>query len=272
MPRLLGIAPLTHLELTPAAMVDNAAACGYDFLGIRLHRATPNEPWHDCRPGTPMLRETLARLAATGLKVVDIEVFRLFPDTVAADYAPYFEAGALLGARHALFAPQDADAARLADTIGALGELAASFGLGIEAEPTPWYEVTTLQACARLLAASGAADAGLVVDTIHFDRAGETAAGLAAFEPRLFRYMQLCDAPAERPQDLETRLFQARAERMIPGRGGLPLADIVRALPAGLPISLEVPSASLARSLDVAARSRLLLQETREWLGAHGLQ
>jgi sugar phosphate isomerase/epimerase len=270
MARPLGIAPLTHLELTPARMVANAAACGYDFLGLRLIPATPAEPQSDCRPGTPMLRETLAMLADTGLRVVDVEIFRLQAQTVVADFEPWLAAAQQLGARHALAAPQDPDAARLTDKLAAFGELAARYGLGVDLEPTPWYDVSTLGASAGLIAAAGLQDAGLVLDPIHFDRAGEAPADLAQLDRRLFRYAQLCDAPAERPADLDTLLFQARAERMVPGEGGLPLAAIVRALPPKLPLSLEVPLQALSKTHDARARAALLLDRTRCWLQAIG--
>ena len=42
-------------------------------------------------------------------------------------------------------------------------------------------------------------------------------------------YAQLCDAPPERPHDTETLLHQARAERLMPGDGGLNLMGILHA-------------------------------------------
>src|SRR2546423_13115199 len=87
---------------------------------------------------------------------------------------------------------------------------------------------------------------GILIDPIHFDRGGSEAAEIAAVPRARLRYMQLCDAPAKRPKDIEGLLHQARAERLMPGDGGLDLAGILRAVPPTLPISLEVPMEKLA--------------------------
>jgi sugar phosphate isomerase/epimerase len=266
--RPLGIAPLTHLELSPPEMVSNAAEAGYDFVGLRLIPATPNEPSHDTRGDTPLIRETARRLQDSGLEVFDIEIFRLRPDTRVSDYEPALAAGAVLGARHALAAPQDADTERLGDTLGAFAELAARYGIVVDLEPTPWYEVSRLAASEVVIAQSGRDDVGIVVDAIHFDRAGETTASIAALPMRRFRYAQLCDAPAERPLDVPTLLLQARAERLMPGDGGLDLAGLLRALPPGLPLSLEIPMQSLAATTSPLERARRMRAKTVDLLAS----
>jgi len=80
------------------------------------------------------------------------------------------------------------------------------------------------------------------------------------------RYAQLCDAPAERPRDLETLLLQARAERLMPGDGGLDLLGILRALPRDIPLSLEVPMKTLAKTVPAVERARRMLAKTRSLL------
>lgn len=266
MGRCFGIAPLTHLELSPPQMVANAAAAGYDALGLRLWPATPSERQHDTRGVTPLVRETASRLHDSGLQLLDIEILRLQPQTDVAAYEPVLEAGAFLRARHVLVAPQDADTVRLAGRLAALAELAAGFGLQVDLEPTPWYEVRTLAACEAVIRASGRDDVGLVVDPIHLDRAGQDEAHIAALPPRRFRYWQLCDAPAERPTELQELLRQAREDRLAPGQGGLPLLRYAQALPAGLPVSLEVPLAGAAGAEPALERARCLLAAARALL------
>jgi sugar phosphate isomerase/epimerase len=266
--RPIGIAPLTHLELSPPEMVVNAAEAGYDFLGLRLVPATPNEPCHDTRGDTPLIRQTARCLRDSGIKVLDIEIFRLRPDTRVSDYEPALAAGAVLGARHALAAPQDADVERLADTLGAFAELAARYGILVDLEPTPWYEISRLATSEAVIAQSGRDDVGIVVDAIHFDRAGDTAESIEALPKRRFRYVQLCDAPAERPLDLPTLLHQARAERLIPGDGGLDLRGLLSALPPGLPISLEIPMNALSATTPPLERVRRMRAKTLDLLTA----
>lgn len=264
--RPIGLAPLTHLELSPPEMVTNAAEAGYDFLGLRLIPATPNEPHYDTRGDTPLVRETARRLKDCGLEVFDVEIFRLRPDTRVGDYEPALAAGAVLGARHALAAPQDADGERLADTLRAFAELAWRYGILVDLEPTPWYEVSRLAASEAVIAESGRDDVGIVVDAIHFDRAGETAESISALPTRRFRYAQMCDAPAVRPLDMPTLLLQARAERLMPGDGGLNLSALLRALPPGLPISLEIPMHSLAATTPPLERARRMRAKTLDLL------
>jgi sugar phosphate isomerase/epimerase len=84
----------------------------------------------------------------------------------------------------------------------------------------------------------------LLVDSMHWFRLGNTVEQLAALPPGIVGYAQLCDAPAT-PR-FETYLEEAMYERMVPGEGELPLAEFVRALPADIIVSLEVPLRSQA--------------------------
>lgn len=78
--------------------------------------------------------------------------------------------------------------------------------------------------------------------------------------------MQLCDAPAERPQDTAGVLYEARAERMFPGEGGLDLLGLLRAVPRDIPLSLEIPTAKLAETVGATERARRALAATKALL------
>ena len=119
---------------------------------------------------------------------------------------------------------------------------------------------------ARIVEAAGRRNAGLVIDPIHFDRGGSRVEEIATAPSGRLRYMQLCDAPALRPRDTETLLHQARAERMMPGDGGLDLAGILRNVPPDIPISLEIPMRTLTQSMPAVARTRQMLAKTRTLL------
>ena len=60
--RVLSLAPLTVLELDPAELVDCAASAGYDAVGLRLIRATAQEPLRPTIGRTPLILETKRRL------------------------------------------------------------------------------------------------------------------------------------------------------------------------------------------------------------------
>lgn len=260
------LAALTVLELTPPEMVDCAARAGFDAVGLRLIPATPDEVQHAFVGDTPLVRETAARLRDTGLRCLDIEIFRLRPDTRVADYEAALATGARLGAREALVAGNDPDEARLTANFAAFCELAARFGLGANLEPMPWTDCKSFADGLRIVEAAAHASGGVLLDPIHFDRAGGRPAEVARAPRSRLRYMQLCDAPAERPSSVEGLLHQARAARLMPGDGGLPLRELLAAVPDELPISIEIPMAEPARSLPAAERCARMLAKTRRLL------
>jgi sugar phosphate isomerase/epimerase len=268
MTRKIGLAALTVLELTPPDMVSCARDAGFDAIGLRLLAATSTEVQHAMVGDTPLVRETERRLKDSGLPVLDIEIFRLKPDTNVADYRAALETGARLGAREALIAGNDPDEARLTASFAAFCDLAAEYGIAGNLEPMPWTDVKTFAQGARIVAAAGRANAGVLIDPIHFDRGGAVPANIAAAPASRLRYMQLCDAPAARPSDTETLLYQARAERLMPGDGGLDLSGILRAAPRDVPLSLEIPMQTLTRTMPAVPRTRQMLEKARRLLAS----
>jgi sugar phosphate isomerase/epimerase len=86
---------------------------------------------------------------------------------------------------------------------------------------------------------------------------------LAKVGRQRLRYMQLCDARPERPLDMQEIIRQARGDRLFPGEGGLDLKGLLRALPAGIPFSLEIP---VAQKLEPLERARRALAATKALL------
>jgi sugar phosphate isomerase/epimerase len=239
--RILSLAPLTVLELDPAQLVDCAAAAGYDAVGLRLIRATTQEPLRPTIGKTPLIRETKRRLDDSGLRLLDIEVLRLRPETrVRADFEAFLDTGAYLGASQVLVTGNDPDHGRTAENLAELALLAGDFGLTPNLEPMPWTEVKDLDQGIAIVAGCEA-NVGVLVDAIHYDRALNTPADLAALPPDWIRYAQICDAPAERPYTVEEMMYQGRCARLLPGEGGIDLISMLRALPPGIPISVEAP-------------------------------
>jgi sugar phosphate isomerase/epimerase len=268
MARPIGLAALTVLELTPPEMVSCAVDAGFDCVGLRLIPATSEEVQHPMVGDTPLVRETERRLKDTGMRVLDVEIFRLRPDTLVADYEAALATGARLGAKEALIASNDPDEARLTSNFAAFCELAQQFGIGANLEPMPWTDCKNFAQGVRIVTTAGRENGGILVDSIHFDRGGSNASEISGVPRARFRYMQLCDAPAKRPTDVEGLLYQARAERLMPGDGGLDLTGILRALPADLPIGLEIPMETLARTVPAVERTKQMLAKTRRLLAS----
>ena len=251
MKRPLGLAALTVLELPHHEQVSVAAQAGYSHVGLRLVPVAGQPYQHPVD-----VAAIKARLADTGVRVLDVEVFRLTPETRVADFEPAIASAAELGAAHLLVHGADADDGRLADSFGRLCDLATRYRLIANLEPMPWVDVSSVDKALTVLRAAARANSALLVDAIHFYRAGDAPAALAAVPRRYFHYAQFCDARRERPAEMQEIIRQARADRLMPGEGGLDLAGLLRALPAGLPLSLEIPYARPMPALERARRAR----------------
>jgi sugar phosphate isomerase/epimerase len=252
---------LTLFELTPPQLVEVAAASGFRHVGLRLHPAAPpGERQHPMLGDSPMRRETLARMKATGVAVFDFGVFRLSKGVDLAAFEPVLESAAVLGAREAVVNGDEPDPDVLADLLHRLCELGHRWGIRMNLEPAPWTAIPTLGAGLAVVRACAHPAARLMVDTIHVDRSGGTLADLAAVPQELVDYVQVCDAVGPRPADFETMIYQARNERAFPGEGQLDLVGMLCALPAGVGLSLEAPVKSLAERLSPLQRAQRALQ------------
>ncbi len=266
MTRALSLAALTVLELTPPEMVSCAADAGFSHVGIRLLPATPTEPQYDLVGDTPLLRELERRLADTGVKVLDVEIFRLKPETRVADYEAAIATAARLSASELLVAGNDPVEARLIDRFAAFCELAARYGLGANLEFMPWTDAKDLPQAARIALCSGHPNAGVLIDPFHLSRSRSRIEDIATIPPARLRFMQFCDVPAAIPPTLDSILAEARAERLFPGEGDLDLLALLRAVPREIPLSLEVPTHTLARSVGATERARRALAATQRVL------
>jgi sugar phosphate isomerase/epimerase len=254
--RPIGLAALTVLELPPHDQVSVAAQAGYSHVGLRLNPVA-GQPFHHALD----VDEVEKRLADTGVRVLDVEVFRLAPETKIDEFESIMATAARLRASEVLVHGAGPDAARLADTFGRLCDLAAPYRLTANLEPMPWVDVSTVAKARRIVDAAARTNCAVLVDAIHFFRAPNTFADLKGAS---FRYMQLCDARPERPSDMREIIRQARSDRLFPGEGGLDLKGLLRALPSEIPISLEVPVSNKMQPLE---RARRALAATNAILG-----
>ena len=260
LPRPISLAALTVLDVSPANQVLCAAKAGYSHVGIRLYPATPTETQWDMIGDTPMIREVEANLKATGVKVLDIEILRIKPDTRAINWKPFFETGARLGATQVLCAGNDPDLNRLTDNFAELCEIAHPFGLNLSIEPMPWCNVSTVKQMNTILRKINRPNAGCLVDPIHFYRADNDYKDIDALPEGALKYCQMCDITAEKPDTMDGILYQARNFRLSPGTGAADLPRLLKHLP-NLPISIEACNAALALTMSPLDRARLYLED-----------
>jgi sugar phosphate isomerase/epimerase len=267
--REVALEHLTLLDVAPPDLVSLAAAAGFDSVSLRVSAATDGEqPW-PVSPGSPMLADTLRRLDGTGLRVLGAEAIRL--DSSRGDWEPVLATAAQLGARYLNAISEDRSLTRLADRFAELTQLALPYGVRPVIEFMSYKPVHTLAAALNIAALS--AGGRVLVDALHVQRCGVRLDDLAGTNPALLSYVQLCDAPREprtglpppralprgQPVSGGDLALEARARRLLPGDGELPLARLLGALPGTIPAGVEAPSLKLRRELtgpQFAARAR----------------
>jgi len=247
--RQVSLAHLTVLDTTPPELVGVAAAAGFRTIGVRL-TATPSVgvPPYDMLHEGPMLRETLARLADTGVSVLDTEFLRFEPEIPVGVPEGFLEASARLGARNVLVMSAEPDESRTLERFCELCDRAAPYGLRVCLEFAIYTGVRTLAHAAQFVARSKRPNAGVLIDALHFSRSGGVPADVAPVDPALLRYAQLCDASPDMPGpgDTPALIREARTGRLLPGEGVLPLAELVAALPADAALAVEAPCRATA--------------------------
>jgi sugar phosphate isomerase/epimerase len=266
--RLISLSHLTFIDLAPPDLVSVAATAGFPSVGLRLTPSS-NGLGHPIHPGSPMLKETVQRLANSGIRVLDVEVIRLRPDTDPDTFEPFLQMAQELGARHAIVTVEDPDLGRAASTFAGLCARAAGYGVMCMLEFMVFTQVTTLSQAVKLVSEAGQVNGGVLVDALHLARSGGTTAEVAATPAELLPYVQLCDtAVGGRALDVTSAMDEARNFRLPTGSGVLPLADLVQALPTDTAVSLEIPDGqghpdSIARARGLLAAADALLSPTR---------
>ena len=249
-------------EFGPVETVRAAAAAGFDAVGLWVEP----ENWT-----AATTREVRAALADTGLPLLDVEVIWLKPDSSIDLHRRTIDIGAELGAANVLCVSSDPDhgatAARLAD----LCRHAEGSGIRVALEFGIFTEVKDLRAALAILDAVAHPLRALLIDPIHVDRSQSNIAEIAAVDPALLPYAQFCDAPAARPDpaDWDAVITDAIDLREQCGAGALPLAELYAALPAGIPLSIELRSKALRETCpDAGERAQAVANATRKWLAA----
>ncbi len=271
MPRVLSMSYLTACDATPPEAVRIAARLGYAYVGLRLLPNAPGAPQQHLIGQPEALRETVALLRDTGVGVFDLEIIRIAEGFEPLDYRPLLDTGAALGARAVLVAGDDADTARLADGYARLCELMKPYGMTADLEFMPWTAVPHARAACALIEAAGTpSNAGVLVDALHVDRSATTLDDIRAIPRTLLHYAQICDAPGRsrlgRDFTVEEMIHTARCERLQPGEGDIDLAGLFAALPADLPVSVEVVHLNRMRAMDPAEWARQCLEASRRFV------
>lgn len=238
-----------------------AAAYGqFDCVGL----------WIEPPEVTPqILRDAKAAIADTRLEVLDVEVIWLTPGDLNPDHLRCIEIGAELGAKNVLVVSADPDMAANAAKLNALCKHADGTGQRICLEFGIFTAIKSIEQALHVIDVADDPLAGLLIDPIHLNRSGAGPSDVAAVPRHLLPYAQFCDAPLPGPDvnDGEAVLADALDARQQIGAGDLPLAGLLDAMPADIPLSIELRSKALRDGWpDLGERARVTADATRAWL------
>ena len=241
MARIYSLAYLSSHRCTPAQAIQVAAQTGYQYVGLRLWPNAPGAPQQHLLGQPEALRETLAAQRDTGVGVFDLEIIRINADFDPHTWDALYDVGAQLQAKAILVAGDDPDEARLTANYARLCEVMNPYGMTADLEFMPWTEVKDAKSALRIVQNAGMpGNAGILVDALHFGRSSTTLDDIRAIPRQLLHYAQICDAEAGLNFSTEQMVHTARCERLLPGDGNIDVPDLFDALPADLPVSVEV--------------------------------
>jgi sugar phosphate isomerase/epimerase len=260
------LAHLTLLQYDPPDFTEIASQAGYDFVSFRtIPLGLPNERIYALGADAALFRRTRAALQATGMRLLDIELARICEGVDVRSYLPAMEAGAQLGARHLLTSGWCSDRVFVLERFIELCELAAPLGLTVDFEFVTFTSYRTLADAAQLVRASKCHNAGLCIDTLHFDRSECSINDLARLPRGWFHYAQICDGPANYAVDDNSMRRIAREARLYLGEGGIDVPAILASMPA-IPYSIELPHHERLAQLGPVEFARQCLVTAKECL------
>ena len=268
MTREYSLAHLSMIAVPPALLVDAAAGAGFEWFSLRLTPSPSTGVDHGHLGDERALEQLRRHIDDSGAHLLDLEVVRMKGPGSVAEAGPLLEAAQALGARYVIATVEDADPVRRVDTLSALADAAARHDTSIAVEFMMFTASPTLLDCIDVVHASGATNVVVLPDVLHVIRSGGTLEQVAATDPALLPYAQICGAhgpgPASSPE--EARAEGVRA-RLMPDEGDLPVREFVAALPASTILAVEAPLAGQADPADPRALAAAMLAAGRRVAG-----
>lgn len=247
--RGLGIEFISVFGLPPVEFVGVAVDLGCDYIstaliGIRLKSL--GYPPYSLKEDAALRADLRAALHDRGIGISLAEGLVILPNTDVSDLAADLDIVAELGAAQINTLSFDKDRNRTFDQLAALTQLAAERGIGTTVEMSPGLTIGEPATVAAAIEHVGGSALRLTVDTMHWVRSGYGGAELSELGPEKIGYVQLSDTTL-RPR-LPSYMEEAMYERMVPGDGELPLAEILDVVPDDVIVGLEVPMRTLAEA------------------------
>jgi sugar phosphate isomerase/epimerase len=255
----LGIEMLSVFGMPPVEYVELTADLGCRYITTGLAGFAPLKnpayPPFSLRDDHQLRRELLAAMDDRGVSISLGEGLLIAPGVDIQSYAADLDIMAGLRIPRINTVSLEPDRARTFDELAGLTALAAERGIATCIEPVVGLSIADLPAALAALTYVDRDEISLLIDTMHASRFGASADDLRSLPPQRIGYIQLCDTTLQ-PR-MKNYAEEAMYERLAPGEGELPLADILAALPDDRVVGLEVPMRSRAEA-GVSAYDRLL--------------
>jgi sugar phosphate isomerase/epimerase len=264
------LAHLTVLGCAPPEMIYIAARAGYDYVSIRpIYMGLPGEPNYALAEKKELLRQTESALKATGVRLHDIELARIFDGVDVKSYLPAMKVAADLGGKAVLSSIWSGERDYYIEKFAELCDLARPLGLTVDLEYVPVAAVRDLAGAVDVLRTIDRPNAGLMVDMHHVHRARDNPAALDELPREWFHFAHLCDAPAEIPTDRQEMIRIMREARLYVGEGGIDIASILEHVPPCV-YSIELPNKARHEEMGYAEHATRCLETLKAYLASHG--
>ncbi|TYL48834.1 sugar phosphate isomerase/epimerase family protein [Marinomonas sp. IMCC 4694] len=240
------LAFLTLFDVAPSRAVEIAAQAGFSHVGLRL-LPSATEGLYPLMTDDKELRDTQAAMQDTGVQLADIEIVRIGEGFRVEETVRFLERGARLGAKNVLVAGDDDNEARLIENYALFCDMAGRFGMTADLEFMPWTKVPNIASALRVVEGANQSNGGVLIDALHYHRAGMTPLDVKTIDPKWLHYVQFCDAMANFDPSTEGLIHIARQARLNPGDGEIDLVSLLQAIPDGSVLSLEVPNFDYAK-------------------------
>lgn len=263
------LAQLTVLNTSPLEISKMAHECGYDYVSLRqIYMNLPDEQRFELIKDKKMLNDLKAYLNNTGLKILDVELARIFDGVNVKDYEPIFELSANLGAKNILSSIWTDEKSYYIEQFNRLCELAKKYDLDVNLEYVPIAGVNTLAKALEVIESVTIENARLLVDIHHFHRAKDSVEELKKVPEKYFNFSHLCDACKEIPSDIEEMKRILRQERLYVGEGGIDIKDILNAMPV-VPYSIELPNKMQVDKYGYTAHAKKCLDTAKQYVNKY---
>jgi len=259
------LAQLTVMGCAPPEMAYIAKMCGYDYISIRpIHMGLPNEPNYEIAKNKTLFDATKRALDETGIKIHDIELAKIYDGGDVKLYEPAFEASAKLGAKHILSSIWTPNTQFAEEQFASLCDLGAQYDMSVSLEFVTWADVKNLKDARHILETVKRDNAGIMIDTLHFNRSRVQLEELDEIPSNWFKFAHICDGPAEIPNDREGLIHTGRDARLYVGEGGIDIKGILSHMPEVV-YSIELPHIARSSEFGYAEHARRCIETAKNY-------